>query len=97
MTGDILDARGRFPGPDVPVAIPMDPHDAIDLDRLRLIESQFPQLFELLAELVTLRIVAREAATVAAKVAEHERCGYGHIAIGTFDKLRKAVAAWRRL
>lgn len=91
-TDNLLDARARFPGPDSPVTIPVDPHDIVDLARLRTIERELSRpVLDLLTELAYLRIVAREAQDAVAKVDEHERCGYQHIRIGAFAKLRESL------
>lgn len=96
MAHEIVDARDRFPGPDVPIAIPMDPHDIVELARLRCIERELTRpVIDLIAELAHLRVVADEAAKAMDKVAEHERTGYGRIKLGAFDRLRGALNTWR--
>lgn len=91
-THHLVDARNRFPGPDVPVTVPVDPHDLVDLARLRILERDLSRpVVDLLAELAFLRIVRREAELAAAKVEEHERLGYERIRVGAFRRLRDAL------
>jgi hypothetical protein len=92
MADQVFDARDRFPGPDVPVAIPMDPHDIVELARLRTIERELTRpIVDLLTELAYLRIVAQEARVAMAKVEEHERTGWERITLGAFGGLRRAL------
>lgn len=96
MASEIVDARDRFPGPDVPIAIPMDPHDIVELARLRCIERELTRpIVDLIAELAHLRVVADEAAKAMDLVAEHERKGWERIKVGAFDRLRGALDTWR--
>lgn len=96
MPNEIVDARDRFPGPDVPVAIPVDPHDIVELEQLRALERELSRpVIDLIVELANLRVVADEAAKAMDKVAEHERTGYGRIKLGAFDRLRGALDTWR--
>jgi hypothetical protein len=91
-TENILDARDRFPGPDVPIAIPMDPHDVVDLARLRAMERDLSRpVLELLAELVLLRRLAAVTRPAAEKVAAHKRTGWKHIKVGAFDEVLEAL------
>lgn len=86
---DIVDARDRFPGPDVPIAVPMDPHDVIDLARLRTLERglQAPILNALHV------IVAAEQLT--RKAGDYRHAGYQHLPLHALDDLAHAVARLR--
>jgi len=89
---EVIDASDRFPGPDVPIAIPMDPHDVVELARLRLQERDLARpVAEVHAELTYLRELAAATLTAARKVATHKQRGYAHIRVGAFDEVLRVL------
>jgi hypothetical protein len=93
VTADnILDARAHFPGPDVPVPVPVDPHDVIEMDRLRALEQDLCRpVLELLGELEHYRRIVALARKAAERSVEHKAKGYEHIKVGVNRELAEAL------